>query len=266
MTLGEKIQRLRKQHGLSQEALAERIMVTRQTISKWELNQSMPDLDFIAQIGDIFNVSTDYLIKEEMVEPDELPVKKRSFRLSEKSRRILSVSISAAAIIAMGACLICDYFTADKLSWSLIAAASIIAGWLILLPCLTAKTKPVLKTLITASIVPIPLLAALSWLLRKPVIFTLGACEALIAVAELWAMYGIFRKYKARLLWAFAFSMILLIPIPILINHVAAWFLQQRQHDFSSDIFNSAITLLLAFFCFFLDYLRGKKSDDMDRK
>ena len=57
MTLGEKIQRLRKETGLSQEALAEKINVTRQTVSKWECNQSSPDLDFIAQLSDIFNVS-----------------------------------------------------------------------------------------------------------------------------------------------------------------------------------------------------------------
>lgn len=66
MTPGEKIQRLRRQQGLSQEALAERITVTRLTISKWELNQSSPDLFFIAQLSDIFNVSSDYLIKDDM--------------------------------------------------------------------------------------------------------------------------------------------------------------------------------------------------------
>ena len=43
MTFGEKIQKLRKQQGLSQEALAEKVTVTRQTISKWELDQSTPE-------------------------------------------------------------------------------------------------------------------------------------------------------------------------------------------------------------------------------
>ena len=63
MTLGEKIQKLRKQRGLSQEALAEKVTVTRQTISKWELGQSTPDLDFIAQLSDIFNVPLIILLK-----------------------------------------------------------------------------------------------------------------------------------------------------------------------------------------------------------
>ena len=62
MTFGEKIQKLRKQQGLSQEALAEKVTVTRQTISKWELDQSTPDLEFIAQLSSIFGVSADYLI------------------------------------------------------------------------------------------------------------------------------------------------------------------------------------------------------------
>ena len=130
MTLGEKMQKLRKQRGLSQEALAEKVMVTRQTISKWELGQSTPDMDFIAQLSDIFNVSSDYLIKDEMVEPVELPYKKRSYHLSERGKRIILVVVSAAALIAGCVCLICDYFTSDRLSWSLIAVASIIATWL----------------------------------------------------------------------------------------------------------------------------------------
>ena len=62
MTLGEKIQILRKQNGLSQEALAEKLAVTRQTVSKWELNRSMPDLDFIARLSELFHVSADYQI------------------------------------------------------------------------------------------------------------------------------------------------------------------------------------------------------------
>lgn len=65
MSFGEKLQRLRKAQGLSQEELAARLSVTRQTISKWELDQSTPELGLLAQISDIFGVTTDYLIKTE---------------------------------------------------------------------------------------------------------------------------------------------------------------------------------------------------------
>lgn len=68
MTFGENLAILRKSKGLSQEQLAEKLRLTRQTISKWELDQSTPDLDFLLQLSDIFQVSTDYLIKGEQEE------------------------------------------------------------------------------------------------------------------------------------------------------------------------------------------------------
>lgn len=63
MTFGERIQQLRKQRKMSQEELGEKLEVTRQTISKWELDQSTPDLDYIIGISNFFEVTTDYLIK-----------------------------------------------------------------------------------------------------------------------------------------------------------------------------------------------------------
>lgn len=68
MTFGENLAILRKSKGLSQEQLAEKLRLTRQTISKWELEQSTPDLDLLLQLSDIFQVSTDYLIKGEQEE------------------------------------------------------------------------------------------------------------------------------------------------------------------------------------------------------
>ena len=64
MTLGEKIYRLRVEKGLSQEAFGEMLNVSRQSVSKWETDQSIPELDKIVAISDMFGVSTDYLLKE----------------------------------------------------------------------------------------------------------------------------------------------------------------------------------------------------------
>lgn len=63
MTLGEKLQRLRKARGMSQEELAGMLSVTRQTVSKWERGQSSPELEYISQLSDLFGVTADYLIK-----------------------------------------------------------------------------------------------------------------------------------------------------------------------------------------------------------
>lgn len=65
MTLGEKITLLRKQKGWSQEELADKLDISRQSVSKWESNASVPDLDKIIKLSVIFSVSTDYLLKDE---------------------------------------------------------------------------------------------------------------------------------------------------------------------------------------------------------
>ncbi|MFE3574421.1 helix-turn-helix domain-containing protein [Lysinibacillus sp. NPDC059133] len=68
MTFGEKIFKLRKEEGLSQEALAEKLNTTRQAISKWENGQGYPETEKLLMIGNIFGVSMDYLLKDS-VEP-----------------------------------------------------------------------------------------------------------------------------------------------------------------------------------------------------
>jgi transcriptional regulator with XRE-family HTH domain len=63
MNISERIQALRKAKGMSQEDLAERIGVSRQAISKWESGQSSPDIENVILLSDIFQVTTDYLLK-----------------------------------------------------------------------------------------------------------------------------------------------------------------------------------------------------------
>lgn len=65
MILAEKIMKLRKQQGWSQEELAVQLHVSRQSVSKWESGASIPDLDKILQLGELFGVSTDFLLKDE---------------------------------------------------------------------------------------------------------------------------------------------------------------------------------------------------------
>ncbi len=62
MTIGDQIQNLRVQKGLTQERLAEMLEVSRQSISKWELGQAIPDVDKIIRMSELFNVSTDTLL------------------------------------------------------------------------------------------------------------------------------------------------------------------------------------------------------------
>ena len=70
--LADKIIELRKKNGWSQEQLAQKLNVTRQSISKWEGAQSVPDLQKIILLSEIFGVTTDYLIKDEIEEEEFL--------------------------------------------------------------------------------------------------------------------------------------------------------------------------------------------------
>jgi transcriptional regulator with XRE-family HTH domain len=65
MNLSERIQTLRKSKGMSQEQLADKIGVSRQAISKWESGQIAPEIDKVILMSDIFQVTTDYLLKGE---------------------------------------------------------------------------------------------------------------------------------------------------------------------------------------------------------
>lgn len=92
MILADKIITLRKKNGWSQEELAEKLNVTRQSVSKWEGAQSVPDLNKILLMSRIFEVSTDYLLKDELEEPDgtqNIEVSETgSFEESVQARRV----------------------------------------------------------------------------------------------------------------------------------------------------------------------------------
>ena len=163
--------------------------------------------------------------------------------------------LSAAALTAALICLICDYFTSEGLSWSWIVTASLAAAWLLFLPCLTTGKHILRKTLVMASILSFPLLALLAFLLEASVVFTLGVCVSLIAIAGAWAIYGIFRRCRGRLWRAAGFALLVLTPAPIAITHTVARFLTPVCTDLASDLFHSGISLVLSSICFCLDCL-----------
>ncbi len=68
MTLGEKIAHLRTKHKLSQGDLAEKLNVSRQSVSKWETNTSIPELDKLIQLSDLFQISLDDLVRQDQPE------------------------------------------------------------------------------------------------------------------------------------------------------------------------------------------------------
>lgn len=92
MNLSEKIKRLRAEINFTQEQLAEKLKVSRSTISSWETGRSYPDLEMVIEICDCFNVSLDFLLRE-----DEQMVRKLNFGIKQK--RLLTVLLAILLIL-----------------------------------------------------------------------------------------------------------------------------------------------------------------------
>ena len=110
MILADKIIRLRKKNGWSQEELADKMNVSRQAVSKWEAAQTTPDLEKILQLGNLFGVTTDYLLKDELVDEefvegvDETPIRKISLAEANdylEQRKNASVQIAIATLLCI---------------------------------------------------------------------------------------------------------------------------------------------------------------------
>jgi len=74
MKLPDKIIKLRKENGWSQEELAEKLFVSRQAISRWENGTALPDAQNVLQISKLFHVTTDYLLNDDYESDNDIPV------------------------------------------------------------------------------------------------------------------------------------------------------------------------------------------------
>ena len=107
MIFADKLILLRKKAGWSQEELADQMNVTRQSVSKWEGAQSVPDLEKMLRLSELFGVSTDYLLKDEIEEAehidlfDDTPLLRRVSM--EEANAFLSVKLRTAKTIAYAA-------------------------------------------------------------------------------------------------------------------------------------------------------------------
>lgn len=72
MSFSEKIYALRTQAGMSQASFAEKLQVSRQTVSKWELGTSYPEIEKLLAISSLFHVTTDYLLKDQSVSQENV--------------------------------------------------------------------------------------------------------------------------------------------------------------------------------------------------
>ena len=95
--MSEKLYKLRKNSGLSQEQLAEQLNVSRQAISKWEQGTAVPESEKLITISNFFGVSVDYLLKEDTADTTNTTAEV----MEEKPKRMAAIVICIAGIVSM---------------------------------------------------------------------------------------------------------------------------------------------------------------------
>lgn len=98
MNISDRIQSLRKAKGITQEQLADAVGVSRQAVSKWEAEQSVPDLERVVAMAEYFDVTTDYLLRG--IEP--APTAQARERVSPRTMCIIATALDAAGLILGG--------------------------------------------------------------------------------------------------------------------------------------------------------------------
>lgn len=115
MDISKRIYELRKKKQVSQEELANNLNVSRQAVSKWESNQTLPDLDKVAMMSEFFGVSTDYILTgiDKCVDCELTTDKKTSTSWSLKKLGIIITSVSLIGILILcilGSVIGVDYY------------------------------------------------------------------------------------------------------------------------------------------------------------
>lgn len=98
MNMADRIQYLRKTRGLSQEQLADKVGVSRQAVSKWESEQSAPDIEKIIMMSELFEVTTDYILKG--IEPVNMISRKTVYSLYSGFAAIFAITAGIWAFTA----------------------------------------------------------------------------------------------------------------------------------------------------------------------
>lgn len=139
MILADKITALRKKAGWSQEELAEQLGVTRQSVSKWEGAQSVPDMDKVVQMSRLFDVTTDFLLKDELSEEED-------YTRENKAKSPVVGAVSGIYWLLVTAVYLFYTFGPmgngqPKYSWFIWAVAGVLFGAVMLVVKLIARRK-----------------------------------------------------------------------------------------------------------------------------
>lgn len=205
--MGALIRQLRKDRGMTQKDLAERLNVTDKAVSKWERELSLPDVALLLPLAETLGVTVTELLGGQRA-PEAPPPDPAGSLLTyasrtapqrrERLRLRLAWGITGVFVLGALVCWICDMALNRRLTWSLLVDLSLALVWAVLLPLLTARRRGPEKALAALSAGILPYLYLLGALLGEARVFRLGLPIAPAAAAYLWALWWAVRRLQRR--------------------------------------------------------------------
>jgi transcriptional regulator with XRE-family HTH domain len=231
--MAEFIHELRKEKGMTQKQLAEKLNITDKAVSKWERGLGCPDISLLSSLADILGVTVTELLNGERsdVKPLEADsIAKTTLKYASKSilnkkeslKNITKILITGSCMLAIIICIICDIAISGALTWSLYPTAAIIFGWLIIIPMLQLKKNNFRMSLISASVFIIPFLFVIDKIMgsTEELILPIGMPVSLTVMAYIWTVYFMISNRKISKWNIAAISVLLTIPVSLIINSI----------------------------------------------
>ena len=265
VVIGKFIARRRKAKNLTQAQLAEMLNISDRAVSKWERGLNLPDSSIMLPLCKILGITADELLNgcersetaaaDTPEKADEKPVApERKAKNKMPAHTVISIIFSAAIVIGMFVCIICDMAVSEGLTWSLIPIVSMTYAWAIIFPGLIMGkgrlSASLTSDLVSASIFTVPYLYILSVLTEVHMVFVIGTSAAAVSLIFMWIIAAVFIKIgKTRKRAAFGISFLLAVPFEFAMNLLLSRLIGEPIFDVW-DMLTMFILLIIAFVCF----------------
>lgn len=260
---------LRKSKHMTQKQLAEKLNVTDKAVSKWERAAGCPDITILPQLAEELGVTVNELLdgkREEIPDAGAAAAAEKTLQYANRAssekkdtvRLILKAGMTAAFLLAIFICVLCDFAVHHAFTWSLYPIASVLFAWLVLTPALQFKKHPAVAGLVSLSLFVVPFLAALQRITGEKMVLAIGVPCALIGLAYLWGAAALFSFRRLGRWNAAAWTLLLAIPVSGLINAIVDGLLNQPGLFDVWDLLSYGI-LALSSIPFFVLGWRAKK-------
>lgn len=256
--IGAFIASCRREQHMTQAQLAEKLGVTNKAVSKWETGKCLPDAALFCDLCALLHITLNELFAGERIAPEDFARKTEENLMALKRKeehytaknKIISALYSAALLLGIGVCLICDIAITGSFTWSPIPISSIVLAWVISFPSILWGKRGMFASLLAISVFVFPYLFLLSRLVNIWEVFSVGSAVAAASIAFLWVIAAILKhNWKRGKLAALGSVFLSAIPFQLIINWILCKMIAEPVFDVW-DMLSVLMLLLFAFACF----------------